>query len=409
MKFKDLIISEKKYLYLIFFVSLAVRLVYVLHLGPEKISPDASEWMANAISVATGNGYGDTWRPPGFITFLGIIFFIFGKSVAAVRIANSILGAFTCVLVYLIAKKTFSNTAGKISSLLFAFYPYSVAYTGDVLSETFYTFLIAVSVLFILKCSELPNFKNIFIAGICMGITGLTKSTIMPFFLFACAWLWWRTKSFKVGFFVGIFTLVAIMPWTIRNHFYYKKVIPVSTMWRSFYGSACDNAIIQESVGELDTPQPQEITAMAIPADYNEILKLPRMEQERVFKERSITWLKKNPGKFIWLIKKRAVHFWRLYPMQAYKWQKYAAMATSGIYIPLCFVGILLSLKKNIEMSSLLIMLFVLFTLVHVFFVVVLRYRVPIDPYIIIFAAHTIDRAYAELNTKYLRSARGKK
>ena len=105
MKLGEFLASEKKYLYLVFFAALAVRLAYALTLSPEKISPDAYEWMANAVSVATGHGYGDAWRPPGFITFLGIIFFIFGKSIAAARAVNSLLGAGTCVLVYFIAKK----------------------------------------------------------------------------------------------------------------------------------------------------------------------------------------------------------------------------------------------------------------------------------------------------------------
>ena len=390
MKLLKFIELEKKYLVFIFFVALIVRLIYIIPLSPEKLSPDAYDWMGIAWSIATGHGWGDTWRPPGYAAWLGTIFFIFGKSILIVRIINSILGSLTCVIIYFIGKKIFSSTVGKIAAFLLSFYPYLIAYTGDLLSETFYTFLISVSILYVIICSENPSFKNIMIGGILIGITGLTKSTILPFFLFACVWLWWVTKNLKTGFLVGIFTLITISPWTVRNHLYCKKVIPVSTPWLSFYGSTCDEALYLETIGEHNTPMTDEMVAPAIPKGWEYIMKLPPAERNKICKQKALKWLKNSPQKFFWLIKKRLIHFWRLYPTMAYKWQKRVAMVTSGIYIPLCFVGIILSIR-NFRKTSLLIFLFIIYTLVHLFFVVVLRYRIPIDPYIIIFASYTIN------------------
>ncbi|PKM92545.1 MAG: hypothetical protein CVU80_02785, partial [Elusimicrobia bacterium HGW-Elusimicrobia-4] len=109
-------------------------------------------------------------------------------------------------------------------------------------------------------------------------------------------------------------------------------------------------------------------------------------------------WIKNNPEKFRWLVKRRLIHFWRLYPMMAYKWQKVVAMMTSGIYIPLCLIGIILSIK-NFQKTSLLICLFIIYTLVHLPFVATLRFRIPIDPYIIIFAAYTIHFIWIKLKS----------
>jgi 4-amino-4-deoxy-L-arabinose transferase-like glycosyltransferase len=374
----------------VFGVALLLRLAYVLPLSPQKLSLDAYEWMDFAMRVATGSGYGDAWRPPGYITFLAGIFFVFGKSIIAVRIIQAILGALSCVLLYFVAKKTFSKGAATIASVLMCFYPYLIAYTGDLLSETFYTFMILLAVFLTLQCAEKPSYKNIVLTGIVFGLTGLVKATVMPFFLFSCAWLWYSTKKFRVGFLVGIFTLIAISPWTLRNHFYYKKVIPISTMWMSVYIASSDNAMLQESMGELDTPQPNSVMNQAIPADYPELLKLPRMEQEKIYKQKSIEWIKNNPDKLAWLLKKRLIHFWRLYPMQAFRWQKIAAILTSGIYLPLGLIGIFLSYRYY-RKTMLFAALFVIFTVVHIFFLLVMRYRVPIDPYIIMFAAFTIN------------------
>ncbi|MFA5778936.1 MAG: glycosyltransferase family 39 protein [Elusimicrobiota bacterium] len=352
--------------------------------------------MSIASGIISGKGYGETWRPPGYATFLGIIFFFFGKSIFAVRIINSLLGSLTCILIYLIGKKIFSPLIGKISAILLCTYPYLIAYTGDLISETFYTFLIALSVFFILSCGENPNLKKVILTGFILGVTALTKSTILPFFFFACGWLWWRTKNIKIGFLVGIFTLLTILPWILRNYIYYKQFILVSPGYQTLWIANNDKAMVIETSGEQDSPMGLDWDY--IPSTHQEILKLPKMQSEKIFKDESINWIKNNPEKFKWLVKRRLIHFWRLYPMMAYKWQKIIAIFTSGIYIPLCFVGIILSIQ-NFKKTSLLIFLFIIYTLIHLPFGVTLRYRIPIDAYIIIFASYTIHFIWIKLKS----------
>lgn len=405
-KIKEILNSQDKFLIFIFILSLLIRLSYVIPLNPDKLSPDAYDWMNTAWQVVTEGTYGGTWRPPGYITYLAGVFFIFGKSILAARILNALLGSLTCVFLYFIGQKIFSSSVGRLAAFLLTFYPYLIAYTGDLISETFLTFIIALAILYVLKTSEKPCIKNIILTGIFIGYAGLTKSTVLPFFLFACAWLWWATKSFKTGFFVGIVTLLTIAPWTLRNYLYYNKdyIMPVSTPWYSFYGSSQDGALLMESQGEIDTPQTQDkIPQGAIPEDWEYISNLPLPERDRICKQKAFEWIRNNPDKYIWLLYKRFIHFWRLYPMMAYRWQKRLAMVTSGIYIPLCIVGIFLSLK-NLRKTSLLLGLFVFYTLVHIFFVVTLRYRIPIDPYIIIFASFTLQ----QLHEKVFKISRNK-
>ena len=399
MKILQSIDSEKKYLLFIFLVALCIRLIYVIFLSPQILSPDSYDWLNIASGLASGQGYGDTWRPPGYATFLGVIIFLFGKSIGLIKIINSLLGALTCLSVYYIGKKIFSPAVGRISAMLLCFYPYLIAYAGDLLSETFYTFLISLSILLIFITGELPNTRNMITTGFIFGITALTKSTILPFFFLACLWLWWTTKKIRTGFIAGIFTLLVLAPWTVRNYLYYKKIILISPAYQSLAKSNNDEAMILETVGEKNEPAPDDFKFT--PEKYVGIDKLPRMESETIYKKEYDSWVKNNPEKFRWLVKKRLIHFWRLYPMMAYKWQKVTAMFTSGIYIPLCFIGIILSIK-HFKKTSLLIFLFLIYTWVHLFFAVVLRYRVPIDPYIIIFASYTIHFLWIKLKSYIL-------
>ncbi|MFH1540806.1 MAG: glycosyltransferase family 39 protein [Elusimicrobiota bacterium] len=395
MLYKSLISNEKKFIVFIFLLSLFIKVVYVLQLSPQKLSPDAYDWMNIASGIASGNGYGDVWRPPVYPLFLASIFSLFGKSVVLLRLINSLMCSVTCILIYFIGKKIFSSTVGKVSAILLCFYPYTIAYAGDLISETFYAFLISVSILSILICYENPNLKNTIFTGIVLGITTLTKSTILPFFLFACAWLWWTTKSFRTGFLLGIFILITIAPWTLRNYIHYKQFILISPAYQTLWSCNNDTAMILETTGELDTPAPDW---NILPDRFSEYIKLPRMESEKIFKKEAIEWIKNNPEKYRWLMKKRLIHFWRLYPMMAYKWQKIVAFLTSGMYILLCWVGVVLSIKK-FKKTSLLIFLLIIFTLAYLPFVVVIRYRVPLDPYIIIFASYTIHFIWTKLKS----------
>lgn len=385
----------------LFLFALGLRLAYVLLLPEGKLSPDAYDWMETAWSVAQGQGFGGSWRPPGYAFFLAGVFSVFGKSIVAVRAIQALLGALTCLLTYKTGTKIFSETTGRIAGVLAAFYPYFIAYTGDLISETFLTFMLALTVYHVVKTAESPSWKNLALTGVLIGLTGLTKSVTLPFFMLAGAWLWWRTGKFRAGFMAGLFALLTIAPWTLRNYFHYDKsyVMPVSTPWYSLYGSSCDEALQNELTGDvLKGPGVRQIDQL-MPPDWEYATALPLPERDKYCKEKALGWIKNNPDKFGWLLYRRFLHFWRLYPVIAHGWEKAAAMATSGLYIPLAAIGFFLSLPA-FRKTSILLLLFAAHTAVHLFFAVTIRYRVPIDPYVIIFAAYAIAEGYSRLTAR---------
>ncbi len=390
--------SEKNFLLAWLGLALLLRLAYIMKIGFSGLSMDALDWMDTAWSVASGRGFGGSWRPPGYVFYLAGIFSIFGKSVIAVKLFNAVLGAATVLLAYLTAKTLFNLRTARITAVLISFYPYFIAYAGDALSETFITFMLAAAICLLARTSVKPSWGNIAATGIVIGLAGLTKSTTLPFFILACAWLWWRTGKFRVGFMVGVFTLLTITPWTLRNYFHYDKsyIMPVSTPWFTLYGSSCDEAVWVESLEERDTPLKENLS-QAIPKDWAYISALPLPERDKYCKEKALAWLKANPKKFRNLVYKRFLHFWRLYPAMAWPWQKHVAMATSGIYIPLCVIGMMVSWRKFRD-TSLLMALLSSYTAVHLFFVVTLRYRVPIDTFVIMAAALALDAGMARIN-----------
>lgn len=390
--------TEKNFLYAIAGFSLLLRLAYVLKTGAGGLSPDAYDWMASALRLAAGEGVGGTWRPPGYIFFLAAVFSVTGKSVLAVKAAQALLGAATVCLVYFTAKALFSRRTASIAAVMLSFYPYLVAYSADLLSETFLTFTLALAVYALVRAAGAPSWKNLVFTGAAVGLCALTKSTVLPFFLLAYAWLWWQTGKLRAPLLAGLFTLLTIAPWTLRNYFHYDQayVMPVNSPWASLYGSSCDEALLNETVGDrLKGPGVRPVDQF-LPADWQYANNLPLPERDKYCREKALGWIKNNPDKFTWLLYRRALHFWRLYPMIAYKAEKAAAIATSGIYFPLAAIGLLLALPF-FKRISLLPALFLSYTLVHVFFATMIRYRVPIDPFVLIFAAYAVERAYNAL------------
>jgi hypothetical protein len=397
-KLTDWLAAEKNFLLAWLGLAFLLRLAFVIKTGSGGLSPDAGDWTRLGWSVASGQGFAGSWRPPGFVFFLAAVFSVFGKSIIAAKLVQTVLATATLYFAYQTAKALFNLRTARVTLALLSFYPYLVAYTGDLLSETFFTFILAAAVLWVVKTAQKPSWANIALAGFLIGYTGLTKSVVLPFFVLACAWIWWRSGRFTAGFLVGVCTLLTILPWTLRNYYHYDKsyIMPVSTPWYSLYGSSCDNAFIPEMLGESEDPGSLKTLNAAPPADWEYISSLPLPERDRICKEKALTWIRDNKEKYAYLLYLRFKHFWRLYPMMAPKWQKYAAMATAGLYIPLAVVGMLLSWRRY-RNTLLLLALLATYTAVHLFFVVTLRYRVPVDPFIIMFAGYALSEAYRRL------------
>ena len=390
--------DERRFLAAVIGFGLLLRLALVLKTGAGGLSPDSGDWMRIAMSVASGDGFGGTWRPPGYAAFLAAIFFVFGKSVIAAKLANVALGGATMYLAYRIALALFDRTTARVTLVMTSFYPYLLAYTADVLSETLLTFMIAASVLALVMAAEKPIMRRLAPAGLICGLTALTKSVVLPFFLLAGVWLWVRTRRISAPLLVALFGALTLAPWSLRNYFHYDSsyVMPVNTPWYSLYGSTCDEALADASKGEITKGAGVPEYNQFLPADWEAVGAMPIPERDKYCKKKVKAWISANPGKYARLLALRLKHFWRLYPIIAYGWQKAAAMATSGIYIPLALVGIFLA-RPFIGRASLLLALFAAHTLVHLFFAVTLRYRVPIDPYVMMFAAFAMTEGARRL------------
>ncbi len=147
-------ITDKRQLTLpvfLFLIAFTIRMIYLSEFShknpmfdtiPESV--DYSNFDHGAISFANGDllarGQNNNYAPL-YKYFLGTIYTLFGRNFYIIYSIQFAMGAFSAVLIYLIAKDLFGFRAGVISFLCFAFYSPQIIYEGIILRAAFISFL----------------------------------------------------------------------------------------------------------------------------------------------------------------------------------------------------------------------------------------------------------------------------
>lgn len=156
-------ISSKSFIKKLFTTSLIIRLAWVvfsyflyMHLTGTPFEPgtaDAYGYHQTGLEIANlglRNGYWGVFKAfsevlgvsdSGYISYLGVVYFLFGDSLFIVRIIKAILSAFTCVLVFKLASRTFGESTGKMAAIFCMLMPNLIYYCGLHLKETEMLFL----------------------------------------------------------------------------------------------------------------------------------------------------------------------------------------------------------------------------------------------------------------------------
>lgn len=232
---------DKKIIYgLLFCAAFLIRLAFVLNSG-QMPQADGISYDTIASSIANGRGFivDDYYsRPPGYPYFLAGVYAIFGKKYLAAKIAQAIIGAITCVFIYLIAEKAF---AGSNAALLA--YCFSALYIGFIksadmlLTECLLTFMLAFLVLRLIKLDEKFMIRDAVIFGALSGAASLVSGSMMmfPVFMLIGGYIFKYFKNASLGKYAAGFILsmlafcLVLAPWAVRNYRVYHEIIPVST------------------------------------------------------------------------------------------------------------------------------------------------------------------------------------
>ncbi len=228
----------------IFILALIVRLLFIITLGADERIYDSLHdqyiYIDLAKSIVEGRGLSLSFdifvadantptsiQPPVYPIILSVLFYLFGESYLAVRLLQVVLGAGVCVVTFLTARKVLGESVGLLAALIVCVYPPLVMYTRPIMTETLYSFLVSLIMLFLVKFA-LGTFRHIhfIIWGALFGLTFLVRPEILAFAVVMVVFaFWWtlkrrqnalRSVSLGIGL-ASLMFIVTVGPWAVRN------------------------------------------------------------------------------------------------------------------------------------------------------------------------------------------------
>jgi 4-amino-4-deoxy-L-arabinose transferase-like glycosyltransferase len=195
--------DDRKFLLRLFFAGLLVRmlvgtLIYVLHLqeffGGDAFTYDffgdallrtwaGEKYYQTMVDMFTGGGRSSGW---GMIYMVAAIYKVIGRNMLAIQYVNSVLGAATAPIAYLIAMEIFPNKRmARTCALLSAFFPSMVLWSAQGLKDGPIVFLLAVSMLATLKLGERLNAK--YLVALALALCALITLRFYVFYIVVVA------------------------------------------------------------------------------------------------------------------------------------------------------------------------------------------------------------------------------
>jgi len=394
-----------------FAAALGVRLAYVSTLPAELRWDDARIYVTVARNAAAGKGLvqapgeREASKAPGYPAFL-LLLRPRGDERAflqRVRGTQCLVGAGLVFLVGMLAARLFGDTAGAAAAWIAALYPFFVYYCGVLLSETLFTtcfvaaFLCLDGALWPRATARQEGRGHRWRAagaGLLFGIATLVRASallVLPF-AFLAAVLAGR-KRFRPSsepaparvievFAVAVLgLLLALAPWGIRNY-------------RRFGALVLTTLQTGESLYEGCSPYATGGPAWHLVDWEGEGGGTRRSEYEndRFWRRKAVDWIRRNPGRFLYLALVKEARFWNPIPNNRAFRTPFCVTVSLVSYGPVLVLAILGVARSRRRWRRGLVLLspVVYYALVHAVFVSSIRYRTPVMPFLMCFSGFAL-------------------
>ncbi|MEW6618086.1 MAG: glycosyltransferase family 39 protein [bacterium] len=375
-----------------------LRLIHLFQMQsnyPEFYSPnpgtDMGMYDKAAMEIVHGNPIkGPFYYNPLYYYFLALNYYLFGHNLFIIRLIQALLGIITGILTYFIAKKIFNEKVAIISLLLYALCGYLIYYEGVLLSISLTTFLCVASIWFFFQAREKKSNKRFIIGGMLLGLATLSQPNTILFLPFVLLWILLELKEDVIKrrlqrcAIVLLACFAAISPITIKNYLDSGRFVLITTSgsFNFWLGNH------EHSSGWFDF------------FDRD----LERLEENKksdkkindVYIEDVIRFIKKDPLDYLKLFIKKILLFWGEWdiPHQVHygKGKFYSPLLKCpfildfGLLATWGVAGIFLSLKRWLKKGLLLYFFIFAYSFSVVIIMVNGRYRLPVVPFLIIFA-----------------------
>jgi tetratricopeptide (TPR) repeat protein len=424
---------------LLYVAAWVLRAVFVLELRASPLSDvpllDELYHVQWASALAAGDWIGNAvfFRAPLYPYTLGLGLLLFHGSLLGARLLQVTYGALTPVAVYFLGRRLLGARGGLVAGIIAVLYPFLIYFTNELLIESLVVVLDAFLLVAILRADDVPSWGRWVLAGAVLGLAAIARPPVLLFAPCVFLWIWWRAgrpcalpeprkggltllrgrTPFRAAvlrfamFAVGAALVIA--PVTLRNFALEKDFVLIASQGgvNFFIGNNRDSdgaSAVLPVLGE--TWQYADCVRIA---EREEGRSLRSSEVSGFWYGRGREFLFGHPRAAAALLLKKFVLFWNRYELPNNKDVYYFARMSLvfrslawlnfGVIAPLGVLGAIVSLRRRRPAAALL----ALFALAHmvsvVLFFVCSRFRIPVVPVVVVFAAAGLlwlwDRARA--------------
>jgi tetratricopeptide (TPR) repeat protein len=178
-----------------FLVALAVRLIHVLQIRDAPffsvLLGDARGYDEWAQRIAGGDWIGTEvfYQAPLYPYFLGVLYTVAGRDLLLLRLAQAFIGATSSVLLALGAARLFGRSAGVCAGLAMALYAPAIFFDGLVQKSVLDIFFICLSIWLMSRIITTPPTRVQWVClGLAMGALSLTRENALVLVVVVAAW-----------------------------------------------------------------------------------------------------------------------------------------------------------------------------------------------------------------------------
>ena len=355
-------------------------------------------------AIASGHGFSNpfgpptgptAWEPPLYPYFISGVFRVFGiysrASAVVVLAANSICSALTCVPIFLIARRMFSERVGIISAWAWALLPNVIFWCTRAVWETSLSaLLLSVIIWLTLTLEDRDGWAPWFAFGLLWGVIALNGTSLLAFLPAAGLWAWYRRakqqkKSFGGVVLASLVFFACIAPWLIRNY----KTLGQFIFIRDNFGAELRLGNGDGANGTLML----HLDPMHDPSAMRQFEEMGELPYIAMRKQQALAYIKSDYLRYAELCVKRFVYFWAGAPRDAVWWLSEAKNLLYLASSVLALWGLVRALRLGKPGAWLLFWLVVLYPALYYAVYALPRYRHPIEPVMTILIAFLLTEA----------------
>lgn len=437
------ITKEKRWLYLIILVAIVLRIAVSIYMG-ERVDNveavfDQRSYDGLARRVLTGHGFSfatDWWpltkanAPTAhwsflYVSYLVAVYGLFGFHPLIARVIQSIIaGICVPLLLYRLGRRSFGALTGLAAAAISAVYIYFIFYSAALMTETFFM----IGILWVLdligemQTTGQHGLRQWFLLGVAMAMTVLLRQTFIPLALFVAVWLVYTLPIPRLHVLRGLaisaaVVILSIFPWTVRNYLVFHQFVLLNT--NADYAFFWANHPVQGTHFMVLLPENISYTDL-IPENLHD---LDEAAMGKALMRLAIQNIEENPGRYILLSINRIKDQFMFWPTsESGLISNISRVGSFGLCLPFMMVGAWLAIRASWKESALraggktwiqhmLAWLkspvalwmgcFLLFTMIHLASWAAVRYRLPTDTILMIFAGLAVSQILVSAQHKF--------